>query len=173
MLIYVIAQIFGIGAMASLFCLYQQTSRKRLIISKLCADVCWVVHYILLGGYGAAIPNGVGIFRELAFMNRDKYKLLKTIATPIVFILINFSLGLTTFKSPINILPITASAFVTMSLWLKEPRLTKIVSIPVSLSFFIYDLFIGSWIGMINESIAICSIIISFVKERKKLNENK
>jgi hypothetical protein len=33
---------------------------------------------------------------------------------------------------------------------------------------------IGSWIGMINESIAICSIIISFVKERKKTsNESK
>jgi O-antigen ligase len=172
--LYVIAQIFGAGAMASLFFLYQQSSRKRLLAGKLSADICWVVHYFLMGGYGGMITNGVAIFRELTFMHRDKYKFLKTVATPIVFIAINFSLGLLTFSSPINILPIVTSAFVTTSLWLREPKFTKLVSIPVSVSFFVYDLVIGSWIGMINESIAICSIIISFVKERKKTsNESK
>ena len=34
------AIIFGLGAMLSLFFAYQQTQRKKLIFSKLCADVC-------------------------------------------------------------------------------------------------------------------------------------
>lgn len=163
----IIAWIFGILAMISLFSVYQQSSRKKLIISKLCADVSWVIHYLCLGGYGGMIPNAIGIFRELVFVQREKHKLANSPIIPVIFIIVNFALGVRTFNSPINILPITASAFVTVSLWLKNPRLTKIISIPVCLSFLIYDIFLGSWIGMINESIGIISIIISFAKDRR------
>ena len=161
------AQLPGAVAMACLFLSYQQKNRKGLITYKLSADIFWALHYALLGAYGGMIPNGVGIFRELVFVQRDKHKLANSPFIPVIFILINFALGISTFKSPINILPITASAFVTVSLWLRNPKLTKIISIPVSLTFLIYDLFIGSWIGMVNESIAIISIIISFIKERR------
>ena len=84
----IIAQIFGLGAMISLFCIYQQNSRKKLIISKLCADVCWVGHYFCLSGYGGMVPNFVGIFRELVFIQRDKKRWASSVAVPIVFILL-------------------------------------------------------------------------------------
>ena len=165
----IIAQIFGLGAMISLFCIYQQNSRKKLIIRKLCADVCWVVHYLCLGGYGGMVPNFVGIFRELVFIQRDKKRWASSVAVPIVFILLNWGIGISTFQQSINILPIAASTFVTVSLWLRKPKLTKIISVPISLTFLIYDIFVGSWIGVINEIIAIVSIIISFIKERRKI----
>lgn len=162
----IIAQIFGLGAMASLFLIYQQNDRKKLIVSKLCADVCWVAHYLCLGAFGGAIPNFVGIFRECVFINRQSKRWANLVLWPILFILINWGLGVLTFKSAINILPITASTFVTISLWCKRPWLTKLISIPVSLTFLIYDIFVGSWIGIVNESIAIISIIISFLKNK-------
>lgn len=165
---FFIAQLFGIGAMIALFSIYQQKSRKRLIISKLCADVCWVIHYLCLGAYGGMIPNFVGIFRELIFVNRDSKKWASSFVWPIAFILINWGIGFTTFESPINILPIAASTFVTVSLWFRRPRLTKLISIPISLTFLIYDIFVGSYVGVLNESIAIISIIISFAREKKK-----
>jgi len=164
-----IAQLFGLGAMISLFSIYQQSDRKKLIICKLCADVCWVVHYFILGAYGGIVPNFVGIFRELVFMQRDKKKWASLPIVPVVFIIINWCIGFSTFASPINILPIAASTFVTISLWLRKPRLTKLISVPVSLTFLIYDIFVGSWIGVINESIAISSIIISFIRDRRKV----
>lgn len=162
-----IAQIFGIGAMIFLFSIYQQSSRKKLIISKLCADICWVAHYLCLGAYGGMIPNFVGIFRELIFVKRESKKWADLPFWPLLFILINWMIGFTTFKSQINILPIAASTFVTISLWLRKPKLTKLISIPISLTFLIYDIFVGSYVGVINESIAIISIIISFIRERK------
>lgn len=162
-----LAQLFGIGAMISLFCIYQQKNRKRLILCKLSADVCWSVHYFCLGAYGGIVPNFVGIFRELTFMKRGKKKWASLPIVPVLFILINWGIGFATFQNPINILPIAASTFVTISLWLRSPRLTKLISIPVSLTFLIYDIFVGSYIGVFNESIAIVSICISFFKERK------
>jgi hypothetical protein len=168
----IVSLIFGIGAMIALFSIYQQKSRKGILISKLIADVCWVVHYLCIGGIAGAIPNLVGIFRELVFVNRKKHKWANFVLWPIIFILINFCLALRTFSSPINILPIAASALVTVLLWIDNPLLTKLLSIPVCTSFMIYDFHVGSHIGIINEAISILSIIIFlikyFIKRRNK-----
>lgn len=167
-----VAWIFGIGAMISLFCVYQQKDRKRLIAAKLCADICWSVHYFCLGAYGGIVPNAVGIARELVFIRREDKKWANKPFIPFLFIAINWCVGALTFARPINILPIAASTFVTISLWLRRPRLTKLILIPVSVTFLIYDLFVCSYIGVVNESLAIASIIINFIKEeRKRRNE--
>ena len=163
----IISQVFGIGAMLSLFMIYQQKDRKKLLLCKLSADLCWVVHYLCLSAFGGVVPNLVGIGRELVFVNREAKKWANHPLWPLLFIAVNLTLGLLTMDSHIDLLPVTASVFVTVSLWLKNPTLTKIISIPVSLAFLIYDIFVGSYIGVVNESIAICSIIISFIRSRK------
>ena len=165
--------IFGIGAMLALFSIYQQKTRKGILISKLSADICWVIHYLCIGGTAGAIPNLVGIFRELVFVNRKKHKWANYIFWPAVFILINLCLGIRTFSSPINILPIAASALVTVLLWIDNPLLTKLMSIPVCTAFMIYDFHIGSYIGIINEAISILSIIIFIIKHLIKRRNEK
>ena len=123
----VIAQVFGVGAMVSLFLIYQQKTRKNLIAAKLSADLFWVAHYLCLGGIAGMIPNGIGIFRELIFMHRKNKRWAAHVVWPILFILINWGLGFRTFHSAFNILPIAASTFVTVSLWIDNPRMTKII----------------------------------------------
>ncbi len=167
----VISFIFGLCAMASLFLMYQQKRRGRLILCKLSADIFWVGHYLFLGAFGGMVPNFVGIFREIVFSRRGKSRWADSRLVPIAFVVLNWAIGAFTFKSPINILPIAASAFVTISLWLRDPRLTKLISIPVSLTFLIYDIIVGSFIGAVNESMAIISIIISFWRT-KKMNKS-
>lgn len=164
----IVAQLFGLGAMVSLFLIYQQKSRNKLIIAKLSADIFWVAHYFCLGVTAGMIPNFIGIFRELVFINRKTKKWASYIIWPIIFIIINWLLGFRTFHSWYNLLPITASTFVTISLWIDNPKLTKIISIPISSAFLIYDIFIGSHIGVINETISICSIIIYFIKTKRR-----
>lgn len=165
------AQLFGIFAMLSLFLIYQQKSRKRILTAKLSADICWAAHYLCLGGIAGMIPNAVGIFRELVFISRREKTWANKAFWPILFIALNFGLGMTTSHSLYNILPVTASAFVTVSLWIDNPKLTKLISIPVCMAFMVYDLHVKSYIGMMNEAISILSIIIFFVNERKKPNE--
>lgn len=164
----ILAYVFGIGAMISLFLIYQQRSRKRLIAAKLSADVFWVAHYFCLGAAAGIIPNFLGIFRELIFINRKGRRWAQSILWPILFILLGWGLGLRTFHSPVNVLPILASSFVTVSLWIDNPRLTKAISFPVSLAFLIYDIFVGSYIGVINEAISMTSIVLFFTKSKKE-----
>lgn len=162
----IVAHLFGIGAMIALFSIYQQRERKKLIAAKLCADVFWVIHYLLLGGIAGMIPNFIGIFRELVFINRENKKWADKLIWPILFIILGWGMGIYTFDSMFNILPIAASTLVTISLWIKNPNFTKFLTIPVCTAFMIYDFHIGSFFGVINESLSICSIIISFVKEK-------
>ncbi len=163
-----ISQVLGLGAMISLFLIYQQKSRKKILFCKLSADIFWVLHYLCLGGFAGLIPNAVGIFRELIFINREKKNWANSILCPILFIAINWSLGLRTFNSFFNTLPILASTFVTVSLWINNPKMTKIISIPVSVAFMTYNIYIGSYVGVLNEAIAIFSIILFFLKKEKQ-----
>ena len=166
-----IAQLFGIGAMVSLFLIYQQKSRGRLLLCKLSADIFWVAHYLCLGGTAGMIPNAVGIARELVFLQRDRHRVFGLALWPILFIGTGWALGARTFHAWYNLLPIAASTAVTLSLWIRNPRLTKIISAPVSSAFLVYDLLIGSYVGVVNESIAILSISISFIKEKASKGE--
>ena len=167
----IIAQFFGLFAMLSLFLIYQQKNRKNILLAKLSADICWVIHYLFLGGIAGMIPNAVGIFRELVFINRKTQAWANKIIWPILFIAINLCLGISTFHSFYNILPIAASTFVTLSLWIDNPKLTKLITIPVCIAFMIYDFYVKSYIGIINESISIASIVLYFLKEKGKTNE--
>lgn len=160
--------IFGIGAIISLCLAYQQKSRKKLLIAKLCADICWVGHYFFLGAVAGMIPNFVGIFRELVFINRKKYKFASIPIWPILFILVNITLSVLSFKQWFDILPIAASMLVTVSLWIDNPNLTKSISVPVSIAFLSYNALVGSYIGIANESMAIISIFIFFIKRRRE-----
>lgn len=135
-----------------------------MLWAKLSADICWVIHYLCLSGIAGMIPNAVGIFREIVFINRKDKKWASSIVWPVIFILFNWILGFKTFHSWYNLLPITASTFVTVSLWIDNPKLTKIISVPISAAFLIYDVFIGSYIGIINETVSIFSIAIYFIK---------
>ena len=168
-----VAQVFGLGAMISMFLQYQQRKRTGIIACKLSADVFWVSHYLCLGAFSGIIPPFVGIFREFVFINRKTKKWASLIIWPFVFVAINWGLGLLTFKGLIDVLLILASSAVTISLWIDNPRLTKLISLPVALTFMIYDISIGSYIGAFNESIAITSIIISFIIEFTNKSKEK
>lgn len=162
------ANIFGLGAMISLFLIYQQKSRKNMLACKLSADIFWILHYGCLGATAGMIPNLVGIFRELVFINRGRKKWAGYPIWVVFFVAVNFCLSFCTFERWYDIIPIAASAFVTISLWINNPRLTKLISAPVSASFLIYDVFVGSYMGIVNEALSIISIIIYFSKRTRK-----
>ena len=162
-----VAQLIGVCGMASLFAMYQQTDRRKLVRYKLITDVLWVFHYCCLGAWAGAIPNFVGIFRELVFVNKEK-KWARCFLWPIFFILANWALAALSWKSALSLLPIGASTFVTLALWADRPKVTRLICLPVSVCFMIYDVFVGSWVGIINESIGIFSIVTALLKKDRK-----
>ena len=157
--------IFGIGAMISLVVMNQQKSRGGMLAFKLSADALWALHYFCLGAVGGMIPNFVGIFRECVYINRRKHKWASIVIWPVFFVILNFALALRSFETAMNILPITASACATIVLWFERPRLTKFILIFTSLGFLIYNIFVASYVGIINGVLEISSALIYFARE--------
>ena len=157
--------IFGTLAVISLFLSHQMRGRGGILAFKLSADVFWGVHYFCLGAFAGMIPNAVGILRETVFINRHRSRVLASRLWPALFVLINATLGALKFSALYDLLPLCASAAVTVSLWIENPRLTKYISLPVSSAFLLYDLFVHSYLGVFNEALAILSILIFFAKE--------
>lgn len=168
-----IVHIFGLGAMVSLFLIYQQKNRKNIILCKLSADIFWIAHYFCLGAVAGMIPNFVGILRELVFVQRGKRKWASFPGWVVFFITLNLLLGYLSFRQGYDVIPIVASSFVTISLWLDNPNLTKLISLPVSIAFLVYDIFVTSYVGIANETLAVLSIFIYFLRKRDEKMKEK
>lgn len=158
------AWIFGGLAMSCLFAAYQQKSAKGLTVCKLGADIFWSFHYLFLGAYTGIVPNCVGIFRELIFMQRKTKKWANLIIFPILFVVAGWGVGMLTFRGPISILPLAASTVVTLGLWTQNALVCKIACAPASTAFLIYDIFVGSYIGVFAEAFSLVSLAIFFIK---------
>ncbi len=160
------AQIIGICGTVSLFVMYRQQEKKKYIGLKLLSDVLWALHYFLLSAVGGAIPNMVGIARELVFMNDGKKWADKKVWAA-VFIIINAAFALSVIKSAIQFIPIIASALVTVSLTFKNTANIRLMTIPISTAFLVYDIMVGSWAGALNEVISLISMVSKSVSEHR------
>ncbi len=159
----IIAQLIGLGGTYMLFTLYQQKERKKLLLRKLCADVLWGIHFVMLGAWAGAIPNLMGIFRETVFLHSDK-KWANSFVWPVLFIVISWILAIISWKSALGLLPMCASTLVTISMRVEKTKTTRILSVPICLAFLTYDFFVASYAGMINESISLVSIFIAIFR---------
>ena len=160
----IIAQLIGIFGILSLFVMYQQSSRTKYLAFKILSDVIWAAHYLLLGAIGGAIPNVVGIVRELTFLKEPKKRYARRILAA-MFITVNASLAIYLADSLIQLMPICASALVTVSLTFRKTKSIRLLTVPICLTFLIYDLLVGSWSGAINEAVSLFSIISKLIRE--------
>ena len=152
-----------LGLIAMIFS-YLQTKRKNVLLGKLAADISKVLHYIFLGAFSGMVPNAVGVLRESVYLNREKHKWADSPIWPVIFISLNIIIGSFTYKSPIDILPIAASVFATLSFWFKKPLVIKLVSLPATSSFLIYDILVGS-ASVVTETFTLVAIISGIIRE--------
>lgn len=165
-----VAQTFGFMAMAGAIICFQQKNRDRILIWQIVVTVLWTIHFILLKSPTGAAINAMQVVRSIIFLNKDKHAFTKWNGWPVVFTLITVALGIVTWEGPMSILPIIGTTFSTVSLWMKKPLTIRLLTLPVSVTWGIYDLLSGSVAGCCNETIAIINIIIAIfrVDLRKK-----
>ena len=167
------AQIVGIFGIISAILIYQQKTRKGLMITKLISDVFWVFHYLILGAYSGVAVCILAVLRELIFINKGRRKWANHIIWPILFVLAAIGTTIFTWEGPISILAGVASALSVVSFWIGSPKLTRIFIFPIATLMIIYDVFSGSYTGIINESITLVSAFIGIIRLDIKGNHNK
>ena len=67
-----IAQGFGIAAMAMNCLSYQQKSRRTVLLFQLIGSILFAVNFFMLDAFAGALLNAVGITRALVFINKER-----------------------------------------------------------------------------------------------------
>ena len=159
----ILSKIFGFIGVASTIFIYQQKSRKGLLVSKLISDVFWLAHYALLGAYSGAASAIIALTRELVFINRDK-KWAKSRWWLVLFLVLSALSAVVTWKNAFSLLPAAASALSVISFWIGSPCLARIFSFPISASMLSYDIVCSSTAGIINEVLALSSSVVGILR---------
>jgi len=155
--------VFGVGGVFANFMIYQQTSRKKLLLNKLIADCLWTLHYISLGAVSGAFVCAIGILREFVFLNKRK-KWAQGKRWLMLFLLLSILSAVLTWENGFSVLPTIASILSVFSFWKGNPTWTKILSFPISVCFMTYNIFSLSYAGIINEILVLISTAIGIIR---------
>ncbi len=159
----IIAQLIGFWGIVISFIIYQQKTRKKLLLWKLTADLTWLLHYALLGAFSAVAVTFIGVIREIVYLNEGKKWANKKFWI-IVFCLINIVFAFYTWKGLFSLLPTIASLIAVASFAMQKPKITRFFSFPISFCMIIYDFITGSVAGIVNQIFTITSSIIGVIR---------
>lgn len=162
-----LSNIFGILGIGSTVLIYQQKTRKGLVLSKLLSDVIWFLYYFSLSAYSGAAIAVIGMVRELVFINKDK-KWAKHPIWLVFFLTLSFGCAVFTWKNAFSLLPCIASAVSVISFWIGKPKLSRILSYPISACMLTYDIASGAILGIVNELFTVVSSVIGAIRHDRK-----
>lgn len=159
-----VATLIGLLGIVANGIIYQQKSRKGLLLWKLISDVLWAVHYALLGAWSGVAVAVVGMARETVFYrNRNRSNGPVSL---VVFIGIALASAAITWKSLYSLLPAAASVISVISFWKATPSISKKLAFPISGCMLTYDISAGSFSGIANECLTLTSALVGLVREQ-------
>ena len=168
----IIVQVIGyIGILMNLI-IYQQKTRRTILICKRISDVVWAVHYFALGAMAGFAVALIGAVREIAFIKVDrKSKIGRVLLT--VFIIAALAAAYLTWEDMTSLLPAAASVTSVVGFFLSIPPLSRILSFPISICMGIYSFTNGSFAGVINEILTVLSSIVGIIRLDVGKNKRK
>ena len=169
--IELIGQIISIVAVIVSFITYQMKSKRGIMVMLSVATGISCIAYAMLGGTVALVLNLVSIVRNICYYNSDK-RILSSKAIPVVLALIMGVLSIFTWEGGYSAFFVVGLMLNTLAMGYFNPQnLRKSILLTSSL-ILIYNLFIPSIGGTINEMVAITSAIIGLIRYRKAKQSN-
>lgn len=164
--IEIAGQIISIVAVIVSFITYQMKSKRGIMVMLSVATGISCIAYAMLGGTVALVLNLVSIVRNICYCNSDK-RILSSKAIPVVLALIMGVLSIFTWEGAHSAFFVVGLMLNTLAMGYWGPQnLRKSILLTSSL-ILIYNLFIPSIGGTVNEVVAITSAVIGLIRYRK------
>lgn len=166
---FIIAQVFGFMAMTVGISMYQFNKHKQVMLLMVLCALTWCCHYTFLGLFTPVAMNFLGAVKNFIFSFKEG-KQIESKTIPIIFLILSVVSTVLTWKDAWSILPLIASVFAIVAQWQTNVKHLRLLTIPVCVCWFIYNINNQSWAGTINEVFVLVSIIIALIrnKEAKK-----
>lgn len=166
-MVFIIAQVLGIIGMIISFLSYQNNSHKGILIFKSVSEGTFAVHYLLLNSYTGMAMNLIGVVRNILFTNLVLHK-KSTLPYIFLFSIITIAFGVFSWIGWISMLPIVSKLLTTVAYGVKDPKLIRLLVLPSSVFWLIYNAYCYSIAGVLTEIFGIISIIAAMIRFSKK-----
>ena len=170
----ILANIFGICAVALFVISYQMKSRRAIIALGAASRILYVTQYILLGAFEGALLDIVAFFVSILCGQTERGFIKKHFAAAIVLSNVAIvGVGMLAYRNIFSLLPIFGVIFETLALWLKKEKHIRLVSLlgaPFWMAFNIKSGAYGSVIGNVITlgSLAVAILRYDILKKEKK-----
>ena len=153
-------QLIGVlGVIASVIS-FQCKKHRSILFFRTLNESIFTVQYILLGAYTGMAMNVIGMIRNVIFSEQVK-RGKSTRLSISVFCAIFLGAGILTWEGPKSILLILAKFISTAAYGNKNLLVVRLLVLFTSSSWMVYNLFVGSYAGMLCEVLTLISILIS------------
>ena len=173
---YILSQVFTIVMYVFIALTYYAKDRKNVLILNSIGSTAQGISYIFLNawtGFGTCI---ISLIRNLTFLldekiNGKRENINKTdIITLVLLCVISIILSVFTYEGFFSLFSVFATMLYTYSACQKKINIYKLLGIPNSILWLIYNIYVMSIFGIILESILLICTIIGYILEVRKNN---
>ena len=160
---FLIGQIFGFCAIFVGIIMYQFKKHRTIMLLMVLNAALWCLHFLLLGKYTAVFMNLLNVARAVVYSFRGR-KWADHIIIPILICVASLGVSAATWDGPLSLLPAAATVSATCAGWQTDTKKLKLLTIPVCVCWFIYNLFSHSFAGMANETFVFISVLVALYR---------
>lgn len=168
--LYILSQVFIILNYVFLVITYQLKKKDKILFFNNSAQLSAGLSFICLGAYTGLAMTIISIFRNTIFMIYSEKKSVSKKANILILLgiyALMITISIFTFNGFLSLMSVLATMLATYALWQKNTKIYKILGIPISALWIIYNIYIKSIFGIVLECILMTSAIIGFVREKK------
>lgn len=166
-----IAAVIGFVALAEGLFVYAFKKRQHILICKSTSDFLWMLNYILLGSYSAAMVSLICTCRGLVFYNNDRYKpivkkvllfifLCLTVIPPLIPIICGK-------ENSIALLPIIGSVIAVIGFYQRDAKRVRLLGIIGTAPWLIYTLLVANYFSALNSAVQMTIGITRIIYDKK------
>ncbi len=166
-----IGQILGITATLIAFVSYQCRGQKQLLLLQTFSTACNCLSYLFLGASSGFVLNIVCMVRNVVYYIFRSNARVSTVSGWLLAAVIAV-LGVFSWQGAVSLLIIVALAANTVFMSMRSPQLLRISILFTCSLILVYNIFVFSIGGILNESVSIVSAAIGIVRFAKSNGKN-
>ena len=159
----VIAQFIGFIGTIFVIVGMQQKQYGKIVLCKISNEFFSAIHYILLGGYTGMLINFASCFTNGFYWYRIKKK-KSTLPFQIIFAIMFVTLGALSWHGWVSIFVVLAKLISSVALGINNPRVIRILNLISNPCWLMYNIYMGSIVGIITDAFVISSVVIAIIR---------
>ena len=158
----IIQSIGGIRLLCAVIA-FQCKQHKNVMLFRTLNEIFFAIQYFCLASYTGVAMNLIGSVRNIIFaihVKKEKSTLIWQILFSFMFIVI----GILTTNGIVSVMVILAKVVTTIAYSLKNTKYIRLLTLPTSICWLVYNIVCNSFAGILCEVFTICSIITAIIR---------